>query len=111
MTGAAAGPGSGQDPGVLRAAVLGGVDDERAGVAGHAGQAARQDAGVRALAEEHERAQVDVAGGESMGEGTVRPSGNVGCVESMTRRWAIQAPGAVFTASRGRAMSPGCACG
>ena len=50
----------GQDPGVLRPAVLGRVHHQRALVARHARQPARQHARLAALAEEHERPQVDV---------------------------------------------------
>src|SRR4051812_28360852 len=53
-----------QDPGVLRAAVLGRVDDQRAFVAGDAREPSREHARLGALAHEDERPQVDVARGE-----------------------------------------------
>ena len=53
-----------QHPGLLAAAALGGVDDERALAEGDAGEAAGDDGGL--LAVKDERAQVDVPAGEAL---------------------------------------------
>ena len=71
-------PRSGQDPGVLRAAVLGGVDDSAPASRATRVRPPGRTRGLRALAEEDERAQVDVARGEAAASTTV------GWVESMT---------------------------